>query len=68
MTKKSLTEDSGSGKTTTKDTKVTKGLAGAKNLLGFSDAEIGVPTDRGCSTEEHEKIHEKQKSKPIRFF
>jgi glutaredoxin len=37
-------------------------------LVGQNDQEVGVPTDRGCSDAEHEKMREEQASKPIRFF
>lgn len=40
----------------------------SNKLVGQNDADVGVPTDRGCSDEEHEKMREAQESKPIRFF
>ena len=40
----------------------------SNKLVGQNDAAVGVPTDRGCSDEEHEKMREEQESKPIRFF
>ncbi len=40
----------------------------SNKLVGQNDAEVGVPTDRGCSDEEHVKMREEQEAKPIRFF
>lgn len=40
----------------------------SNKLVGQNDADAGVPTDRGCSDEEHEKMRGEQESKPIRFF
>jgi monothiol glutaredoxin len=40
----------------------------SNSLIGENDADVGVPTDRGCSDEEHDKMREEQESKPIRFF
>ena len=40
----------------------------SNKLVGQNDADVAVPTDRGCSDEEHEKMREEQTSKPIRFF
>ncbi|MCZ6672718.1 MAG: glutaredoxin [Verrucomicrobia bacterium] len=40
----------------------------SNNLAGAKDADAGVPTDRGCSDEEHEKMRQDEESKPIRFF
>jgi len=40
----------------------------SNKLVGANDADAGVPTDRGCSDEEHEKMREEEASKPIRFF
>lgn len=38
----------------------------ANNLVESTDKSTEVPTDRGCSDEEHEKM--RSASKPIRFF
>lgn len=38
----------------------------ANKLVEASDSEASVPTDRGCTDEEHEKM--RSESKPIRFF
>lgn len=35
-------------------------------LVAPTDSDAGVPTDRGCSDEEHEKM--RSEAKPIRFF
>ena len=45
----------------------------SNKLVGQTDAQTDVPTDRGCSDEEHERMRQEQEqeggeSKPIRFF
>ena len=45
----------------------------SNNLVGATEAQTDVPTDRGCTDEEHEKMRQEQEaqdggSKPIRFF
>ena len=43
----------------------------SNNLVGQSSAQTDVPTDRGCTDEEHEKMRQEQEGQggqPIRFF
>ncbi|MBH53422.1 MAG: glutaredoxin [Opitutaceae bacterium] len=41
----------------------------SNDLVKVSEEATDVPTDRGCSDEEHEKMRQEQEeSKPIRFF
>ncbi len=43
----------------------------SNNLVGQTEAQTDVPTDRGCTDEEHEKMRQEQEGQggqPIRFF
>ena len=40
----------------------------SNKLVGQNDGAVDVPTDRGCTDEEHEKMRQAEESKPIRFF
>ncbi|MDA9764068.1 MAG: glutaredoxin [Opitutales bacterium] len=43
----------------------------SNKLVGQNDASVDVPTDRGCTDEEHEKMRQEQEGQggqPIRFF
>ena len=40
----------------------------SNNLTQQNEAPVEVPTDRGCSDEEHDRMRQEQESKPIRFF
>lgn len=40
----------------------------SNNLVSATDDSTEVPTDRGCSDEEHEKMRQDAGSTPIRFF
>ena len=40
----------------------------SNRLVGAKNEATDVPTDRGCSDEEHDKMRQEQESKPIRFF
>ncbi len=40
----------------------------SNELVGTSESATAVPTDRGCSDEEHEKMRQQAQSNPLRFF
>ena len=40
----------------------------SNELVANSDTDAAVPTDRGCSDEEHARMRQQAESRPLRFF